>query len=226
MNAERGPIGSVDRTCMAVIAAIGCFALALQFYLMIIATPDPGADRIRLTFNYFSFFTILTNLLVVLGLTFRLVAPRSRWSEFFSRPAVAAGIAVYIAIVGVTYSLLLRSLWSPQGGQRVADILLHDLVPIMYVTYWLIFIPRGSLLWKNTLSWTIYPLLYFFYSLIRGAVTGWYPYPFIDVSKFGYPRVLANAAMLVCAFLTVALLTVAIGRLTGRNPQPASREFQ
>jgi len=43
MNAERGSIGSVDRTCMAVIAAIGCFALALQFYLMIIATPDPPA---------------------------------------------------------------------------------------------------------------------------------------------------------------------------------------
>jgi hypothetical protein len=63
--------------------------------------------------------------------------------------------------VGVTYSLLLRSLWSPQGGQRVADILLHDLMPIMYVAYWLIFVPKGSLLWKNTLSWTIYPLLYF-----------------------------------------------------------------
>ena len=210
---------------MAVIAAIGWFALVLQFYLMIIASPAPGADRLRLTFNYFSFFTILTNLFVALGLTFRLVAPNSRWGEFFSRPAVASGTAVYIAIVGVTYSLLLRSLWSPQGGQRVADILLHDLMPIMYVAYWLIFIPKGSLLWKNTVSWTIYPLVYLFYSLIRGAMTGWYPYPFIDVSKFGYPRVLANAAILVCAFLTVALLTVAIGRLTGRNTKPASQEF-
>jgi hypothetical protein len=224
MNAARRPIASLDRTCMAVTAAIGWFALALQFYLMIIVTPAPGADRIRLTFNYFSFFTILTNLLVALGLTFRLVAPRSRWGEFFSRPTVASGTAVYIAIVGVTYSLLLRSLWSPQGAQKVADDLLHDLVPIMYVAYWLVFIHKGSLLWKDALSWAVYPLVYFFYSLIRGAVTGWYPYPFIDVSKFGYPRVLANAAMFVCAFLTVALLTVAIGRLTARSTQYASRD--
>jgi hypothetical protein len=123
----------------------------------------------------------------------------------------------YIAIVGVTYSLLLRSLWSPPGAQKVADNLLHDLVPIMYVAYWLVFIHKGSLLWNDALSWAVYPLVYFFYSLIRGAVTGWYPYPFIDVSKFGYPRVMANAAMFVCAFLTVALLTVAIGRLTARS---------
>jgi len=47
----------------------------------------------------------------------------------------------------------------------------------MYVAYWLIFVPKGSLRWKDALFWLPYPLLYFCYSLIRGAAVGWYPYP-------------------------------------------------
>jgi hypothetical protein len=101
---------------------------------------------------------------------------------------------------------------NPQGAQKAADIVLHDLVPVIYVAYWLIFIPKSSLRWKDVFYWLFYPLGYFDYSLIRGAAMGWYPYPFIDASRLGYARVLANAALLVCSFLAVALLAVAIGR--------------
>ena len=37
----------------------------------------------------------------------------------------------YIAIVGITYSLLLRHMWNPQGTQKIADVLLHDVVPVL-----------------------------------------------------------------------------------------------
>ena len=205
------------RTCGAAIAVVTWFALALQFYLLVIQSQAQGAARVRLMANYFSFFTILTNLLVAVGLTLSLARPHSRLGRLCSRPVAASGTAVYIAIVGISYSLLLRRLWNPQGAQKVADILLHDLVPVMYVAYWLIFVPKGSLRWKDALFWLPYPLLYFCYSLIRGAAVGWYPYPFIDASKLGYSRVLANAAMLVCAFLAVARLVVAVGRWMERN---------
>jgi hypothetical protein len=135
-------------------------------------------------------------------------------------------MAIYIAIVGITYSLLLRHLWNPKGPQRVCDILLHDLVPALYVAYWLLFVPKGALRWKDVFYWLPYPLIYFCYSLIRGAAVGWYPYPFIDASKLGYLQVLANAATLVCAFLAVSLLAVAIGRWTGRNSPPGHRQFE
>jgi hypothetical protein len=211
---------------MAAIAVVTWFALALQFYLMVIDSQAQGAERVRLIVNYFSFFTILANLLVALGLSFTLVVPHSSWGRFFSRPVAASGTAVYIAIVGVSYSLLLRHLWNPQRAQKIADILLHDLVPVLYVGYWLIFVPKGSLRWKDTFSWLLYPLVYFCYSLIRGAVTGWYAYPFIDASKLGYSQVLVNAAMLVCVFLAVALLAVASGRWMRRNSPPGHRQFE
>jgi hypothetical protein len=211
---------------MTAIAAVTWFAMALQFYLMVLVSQARGVDRIRLVVNYFSFFTILTNLLVALGVTLSLVSLHSRWGKFFSRPVAASGMAIYIAIVGITYSLLLRHLWNPKGPQKVCDILLHDLVPALYVAYWLLFVPKGALRWKDVFYWLPYPLIYFCYSLIRGAVAGWYPYPFIDASKLGYLHVLANTATLVCAFLAVSLLAVAIGRWTGRNSPPGRRQFE
>ena len=57
-------------------------------------------------------------------------------------PPVGAGRrAAYIAIVGIIYRLLLRQLWNPQGMQWVADVILHDVIPVGYVLYWLLFAP-------------------------------------------------------------------------------------
>jgi hypothetical protein len=64
---------------------------------------------------------------------------------------------VYIAIVGIVYSLLLRHIWNPQGWQIVADVLLHDLIPLLYVAYWVIFVRKSSLLWKHAVWWLAYP---------------------------------------------------------------------
>jgi hypothetical protein len=208
---------ATKRVCASAIVLLTWFALILRLYLTATASLAPGVSRAQLIANYFSFFTILTNLLVAAGLSLSLVAPHSRWGEMFSRQVAVSGTAIYIAIVGVTYSFLLRDLWNPQGAEKVADVLLHDFVPLLFVAYWLVFVPKGSLRWKDALYWLPYPLIYFAYSLIRGAITGWYPYPFIDVNSLGYARVLTNAAMLVCGFLAVALLTVTGDRWIGKK---------
>ena len=137
-----------------------------------------------------------------------------------------SGTAIYIGIVGIAYSFLLRHLWNPQGLQKLCDILLHDLVPVLYVAYWLLFVPKEALRWKDILYWLPYRLIYFCYSLIRGAAVGWYPYPFIDPSKLGYAHVLVNVAALVCVFLALSLLVVAIGRWRGRKAPSDHRQFE
>jgi hypothetical protein len=84
---------------------------------------------------YFSFFTILTNLLVALGTTFPVLGPHSRAGSFFNQPAVQTAITIYIAVVGVVYSLVLRQLWAPAGLRKLADVVLHDLIPLLYITF-------------------------------------------------------------------------------------------
>jgi hypothetical protein len=56
------------------------------------------------------------------------------------------------------------------------------------------------------------------YVLARGAVSGLYPYPFVDVNVLGYGGVLVRAAVLFLVFLGMGLLVVAVGRWTrGRS---------
>ena len=138
-------------------------------------------------------------------------------------PTLQAGTAVYIAIVGIIYQLLLRKLWNPQGAQLVADVLLHSVLPIGYVLYWLLFGPRAGLRWKDALTWLVFPAVYLMYILARGRATGLYPYPFVDVNVLGYGGVLGRAAGFLLVFLGTGLIVVALGRWTrarGGPPNP------
>ena len=211
------------RISAAVGALLGWFALVLQLYLMLVQSPAGALAMVGTVITYFSFFTILTNILVALVFTAAVFSPdRTRatgWGQFFRRPSVQAGAAAYIAIVGIIYRLLLRQLWNPQGMQWVADVILHDVIPVGYVLYWLLFASRTELRWRDAVGWLAYPGVYLVYVLARGAVSGLYPYPFMDVNVLGYGGVLAHAAVLFLVFLGMGLLVVAVGRWTrGRLP--------
>jgi hypothetical protein len=211
------------RIAAAVGALLGWFALVLQLYLMLAQSPARAAAMAGTVITYFSFFTILTNILVALVFTATVLSsgtggPPAGWGQFFCRPSVQAAIAGYIAIVGIVYRLLLRQLWNPQGAQWVADVILHDVIPVGYVLYWLLFAPKIGLRWKDAVAGLIYPGVYLLYVLARGAVSGLYPYPFVDVNVLGYAGVLARAAVLLLVFLGMGLLVVAVGRWTrGRS---------
>src|SRR5271155_688868 len=96
-------------------ALTGWFALVLQLYLMLAQADGSAGAVFGIVVTFFSFFTILTNLLVALVYTF--VALRQDGGGFFRRPSVQAATTVYIAIVSLCYHLLLRKLWHPEGGQ-------------------------------------------------------------------------------------------------------------
>jgi hypothetical protein len=205
------------RIYATITAALAWFALALQCYLTVTLSVANGKTLIAGVIVFVSYFTILTNLLVAVVLSFSLWAPGTHWGAWFSRPTVQSGTAVYIAIVGIVYSLLLRHIWDPQGLQKLADVLLHDLIPLLFVVYWVVFVPKNSLRWKDAVWWLTYPAAYFAYTLLRGAASGWYAYPFLDAQALGYSRVAANAVMLLAAFLLTGLLFVAIARWKERS---------
>ncbi|MNE84178.1 hypothetical protein D3C80_1810530 [compost metagenome] len=103
-------------------------------------------------------------------------------------------------------------MWHPQGWQFVADELLHDIMPLVFLLYWWRCVPKGTLHLGHIGLWVIYPLLYFAYVLLRGHSLGWYPYPFIDVDTLGYAQVFINAAGVLLGFVLMALLLVGLDR--------------
>ena len=187
----------------ALIGALAAwFAVVFQFYLIILNREESIAETIA---RFFGFYTILTNILVALTFTFLFLKSNFRLGMFFTKTKTLAATAVYIMVVGMVYNLILRFIWSPQGLQRVVDEMLHVVVPLLFVFYWLVFAPKKGLLWKNVFPWLIYPLVYLLCVLARGAVVTYYPYPFLEVHKLGYGQVLLNCLVLFGAFLGVII---------------------
>lgn len=189
-------------------AVIGWFALIAQFYLHMKNSPVPVGEAIL---RFFGYFTIDTNILVALSFTFIALSSNSFIGKFFTKASVITAITVYIIIVGVTYNLILRSTWEPKGLQKLVDELLHTVIPILYVLFWVFFVPVDGLKWKNAFPWLIFPITYMIYAIILGSVTKFYPYPFVDVTKLGYNNALKNAIgiLFIMFFLSLALIGAA-----------------
>jgi nitrate/nitrite-specific signal transduction histidine kinase len=98
------------KTAMYVIAIVPWFALAAQFYLILQTTNETGYSNLKTITNFFSYFTILSNLLIAIWLTSSLLSPSSRLGSFLSKIPVQSAIALYIFIVGLVYNLVLRGL--------------------------------------------------------------------------------------------------------------------
>ncbi len=167
--------------------------------------------------NLFSYFTILTNLLVALSLSFSLFFPNSKAAIFFKRPSVKSAIALYIFIVALVYNTVLRGIFPISGWHLFIDTLLHVIVPLLYIIFWYLVVPKKALHWQDGISWIYFPLAYLLYSLIRGAIVQWYAYPFLDVNELGYTKVFINIAAMVAVFFVAGLGFIFINRLFGNK---------
>ncbi len=200
------------RVFATVCALIAWSALLLQLYLSVRLAVANGKSVAEGVLIYFGYFTILTNILVALALSVPLVAPASAPGRFFARPSVATAIAAAITIVGLAYFFLLRHVWDPQGWHLVADVALHYVDPVLFLAYWWLAVSKSGLSWTDIPKWMLYPVGYFVYVLIRGGLTGLYPYYFIDVSALGYGPALVNALGMLVGFVVVAALLVVTTR--------------
>ncbi len=203
-----------NRVLPAIIAAVGWLGVLLQLKVAAGHALAQGQEAWRGIVDALCYFTVLTNILVSLTATMRALGTRS----VLTRPSALAASAVYIAVVALIYSLLLRSLWAPEGVHRIADQILHDLTPLLYVLWWVLWAPKGGLHFRDAVWWLGYPLAYFAFSLLLGAASGRYLYPFADVAAHGLPAVARNGVMLLALFLLLGTVLVAAARvLPGRE---------
>ena len=194
-------------------AILAWFTVGMMFYVPVPGNLETARTILVSITQILSYFTILTTLMVAIAYSFILLSPNSKSGKFLSQTSTLTGIAVYIGIIGFIYELLLRDRWDLDGLMKLADILLHTINPLLFLMFWIVFVPKQHLPWRQAIYWLLYPLIYLIYILIRGAIFDVYPYHFINVTTLGYNKVIINCLWILLAFLSFSGIFLSISRL-------------
>ena len=163
----------------------------------------PFKDVLYIILSGFSYFTIVSNVLVIAILTWVFFKPKSD-SEV--RKVLEFSALINIIITAVIYWVLLSLVWKVEGSHSVGSWLVHYIVPALYVTNWILFRPKLTMTIKEVIAALLVPVLYLVYILWRGLLTNFYPYPFVDISQIGYSQVLTNIFFIMLFFIFVTTL--------------------
>lgn len=197
---------------------VAAFALAFQFVLVArgnavldeTARPDAATRVVR----YLSYLTIWSNALVAWS-AYTLATGRDRDTARWR--ALRLNAVALIALAGIVHFLFLRPLLDLHGSNWVADKLLHVVVPILAVAGWAAFGPRGRAAVADLPRFLVIPVAWVTYTLVRGALVDWYPYPFIDVDLHGYGLVALNALGISGILLVLAFGAIWLDRKLSRS---------
>ncbi|WP_256988426.1 MULTISPECIES: Pr6Pr family membrane protein [unclassified Rhodococcus (in: high G+C Gram-positive bacteria)] len=161
--------------------------------------------------NYFSYFTVMSNVLTVLVLLVGgVVDPRAAHWQL-----VRGAVTLYMVITGIIYAVLLADIDVGVADPWTNNVV-HRIMPVVLLIDWILTPPRRQISESRSLTWLLFPLLYGIYTLVRGPVVDWYPYPFLDPRVQGYLALAIGLLVLTVAFALMALAVGALGRIAGR----------
>lgn len=193
------------------VAALIITAIVGQFVVSWSLVTDRGFFLV----NFFSYFTILSNALAALTLL------AAAWFSF-ARPVEPAWFTVvrvcaatYMATTLVVYNLLLRGISLDQATTVPwSNEILHVVGPLLVVLDWVFAPGRTRVSWRRYWIIAAFPIVWVVYSLVRGPIVGWYPYPFLNPAQIGGYVAVALYVLAIAAFiLLVGAALVALSRL-------------
>jgi len=188
--------------------------------------PDAGVAR---GFNTLAFFTIQANLAVGASTLLLALGYAKRTTWFMALRLIGV---VGITLTFIVFHAVLRDLQDLTGQAAVADFLLHTVSPLLCVSGWLLFGPRGLTSRSAVLIALTYLVIWGVFTLVRGDAIGFYPYPFMDPTEQGYARVALNLTLVAAVFVALAAgvhwLDGRLARRSARHNRPnhADRDVQ
>lgn len=216
MDAGRSPRGTTPaRAWHALTAGTAAVALLLQLALVfsggsVLAETERPDLVVRLA-RFFAYFTIQSNLLVLVSVA---VLARDPLADGRGWRALRLAGVMGITVTGLVHFFLLRPLLDLDGASLVADRLLHLAVPFLAVIGWVAFGPRDRIDRRALLAAFLWPVVWLAVTLTVESLTGWYPYPFLDVAASGWSGVALTCAGIAALVIgCLALLTLVDRRL-------------
>jgi len=215
---------TVLRLAMAVLLLV---TIAWQATTTVSAAVANGWDMTTVLTNFFSYFTILSNLLAAVALAWAAGWAWARGRRAASEPAgLALALAcatTFMIVTGAVYNALLRGL--PLPGDPWTNEVLHVVGPLFLLLDLFLAPRRRRLGWSTLVVIAALPVVWAVYTLVRGPLisapaTGsppWYPYPFLNPANFanGYGGVAVYIAIIAVVIVAVGAGVVAVGRRRG-----------
>ncbi|MEA3381262.1 MAG: Pr6Pr family membrane protein [Pseudomonadota bacterium] len=175
-----------------------------------------GSDSfVVAVWKFFSFYTTLSNVLVLLWSAALAFVPSHATGTFAQNANVAAAITFYIVTVGIANYLIFG--WPKLSFfERLSDLSVHAITPLATFLYWLFYSEKEQLQYALIGYWLIFPLSYAAYTMLHGKWSKFYPYEFTNVQELGLKKVSLNALALSISLVFGATLFVLLGKTVGR----------
>ncbi|MER5266954.1 Pr6Pr family membrane protein [Actinosynnema sp. NPDC002837] len=217
-----------SRVWHGVLAAVIAASLITQLVLLFTGGADvnTGDTTAHVTLGVrlvrlFSYFTIQSNLFVlVVAITLVLDPARDGRGWRVARLDALLGIT----ITGVVFALVIAPLVDdPVGIAWWVNLGFHQLSPVLAVLGWLLFGPRPRVD-RATVAQAllVWPVLWIAYTFAHGAITDWYPYPFLDATELGFAAALRNALLVLVAAAVLAWLAALVDHKLKAAPVTAT----
>jgi hypothetical protein len=153
--------------------------------------------------NFFSYFTVQSNILLAVSFVALVVRPAlAKHVPFLALRGIST---LNIIVTGLVYALLL----APSSADvdvtlQWVDVVLHTLAPIAGLADWLVDPPRRRIPLRTVAIWLSYAVVWLGYTMIRGAATEWYPYPFLGPDEESVGSIVVTCLAITAVFVVLS----------------------
>ena len=182
---------------------MGIAAIVAQYVTFQPLFRQMGMGPVGSAFGMLMFFTILTNILLVVVYWSAISGSAGRAARFFGQVGVRTAIAAQITLVAIVYEALIRGQLPLTWPMMITDALLHNVAPLVYLIWWWLLPAKQSLSYAQIPRWILWPITYLAFIMAWGVITGGFLYPFLDLNKLGTGIVSINIALLIALLAAI-----------------------
>jgi hypothetical protein len=183
---------------------------------------DRTLNNIFRPFEYFAYFSIVTailagSLIVIAGIGLIRGLAQSKWVEI-----ARLCMTVAMVVVGVVYHALLADVANDvRDGDYVWPVFpnefIHTYGPVLIVIDYLLSNKEFKVRMRAAFWVVVFPLLWLTFSVIRGMMTNWWPYWFINPNgEAGVIGMLSYIAAIAFFFLILGFAVLGLKKLVQR----------
>ena len=195
------------------------FISAVSGMLLILVTSIRDGNN----FYILSYFTIQSNILVILFLTAEILNSskyqKTGKAPAFFHPSVHGAVTLYIFITGIVFNTMLAPFMEISGIDILIMNLTHSATPLLFTADYIFNRKRGMIFTKHLKFWLIYPSVYLAESIIEGAVTEQFRYPFLDFIHQTPASFIIQLIIVIIAFILFGFLIILIDKKQNLQPE-------